>query len=73
MAGKPTEAVNEAAFEINLAQRVIARFSLSPPVDVAVVAKHYADVEYCNIPVRVDGICLDLRVCLESAWQRTTL
>lgn len=61
MAGKPTEAVNEAAFETNLAQRVVGQFSLSPPVDVATVAERYADVEYCNIPFRVDGICLDLK------------
>lgn len=61
MAGKPTEAVNEAAFETNLAQRVVARFGLSPPVDLATVSEHYAEVEYCNIPFRADGICLDLK------------
>jgi hypothetical protein len=61
MAGKATEAVNGAKFESNLAQRVTARFGLSPPVDVATVAAHYADVEYCSIPFRVEGICLDLK------------
>jgi len=61
MAGKPTEEVNQAAFETNLAQRVVARFSLSPPIDVAMVAERYATVEYCDIPLRVDGICLDLK------------
>jgi IrrE N-terminal-like domain len=61
MVGKPTEAVNEATFETNLAQRVVARFSLSPPVDVAMVAQRYADVHYSSIPFRVDGICLDLK------------
>jgi hypothetical protein len=61
MAGRATNAVNEAKFESNLAQRVVARFSLSPPVNVADVAVRYADVEYRNIPFRVDGICLDLK------------
>jgi IrrE N-terminal-like domain len=61
MAGKATEAVNEASFEINLAQRVVARFNLSPPVDAAIVVERYADLEYCTIPFRVDGICLDLK------------
>lgn len=42
MAGKPTEEVNQAAFETNLAQRVVARFSLSPPIDAAMIAERYA-------------------------------
>lgn len=61
MAGNATEAMNEIAFESNLAQRVVERFDLSPPVDVAIVADHYANVEYRIIPFRVDGICLDLK------------
>jgi hypothetical protein len=61
MAGKTTETVNEVPFESNLARRVVARFSLSPPVDVAIVAERYAEVEYRTIPFRVDGICLDLK------------
>jgi hypothetical protein len=61
MAGKTTDAVNEAAFENNLAQRVIARFGLSPPVDVTRAVEHYANLEYSALPFRVDGICLDLK------------
>ena len=61
MAGEATEAVNEATYESSLAQRVVERFGLSPPVDVAVAAERYADAEYCSIPFRVDGICLDLK------------
>jgi hypothetical protein len=61
MAGKTTHAVNEAAFENNLAQRVIARFGLSPTVDVTRAVEHYANLEYSALPFRVDGICLDLK------------
>jgi hypothetical protein len=61
MVGKAAETVNEPAFEENLAQRVVTRFSLSPPVDVSTVARHYANVKYWTIPLRVDGICLDLK------------
>jgi hypothetical protein len=39
MAGKPAAALNEAAFESNLARRVDTRFNLALPADVAVVAQ----------------------------------
>lgn len=61
MADAATEALDEQVYEISLAQRVIARFSLSPPVDLETVAKYYAEVEYCSIPARVDGVCLNLK------------
>ena len=53
--------MNEATFETNLAQRVVERYNLAPPINVAMIAERYAIVEYCNIPFRVDGICLDLK------------
>jgi hypothetical protein len=53
--------VNAASYEINLARRVIKRFDMSPPVDVAAVAGRYAKIEYCTIPFSIDGICLNLK------------
>jgi hypothetical protein len=38
-----------------------ARVCLVHARDVATVAGHYAKVEYWTIPLRVDGICLDLK------------
>jgi hypothetical protein len=55
MVGKATEAVNEATFESNLAQRVVERFVLSPPVDVAIAAERYADVECRARPAHARG------------------
>jgi len=61
MGGEATGQVSEATFEINLAQRVIERFRLSPPVDIRMVAERYARVEYHALPFRIDGVCLDLK------------
>jgi Zn-dependent peptidase ImmA (M78 family) len=61
LAGEATVTINALSFESNLARTVIKRFRLSPPVDVALVADRYAMVEYRSIPLRVDGICLNLK------------
>ena len=42
--------------ERNIAQRLLQRHSLSPPIDVEVFARHYADIEDELLPNGVDGI-----------------
>jgi len=45
------------------AQRVVARYSLTPPVDVRAMLQRYADVIDAQIPIKgVDGVCLNLKV-----------
>lgn len=49
--------------EVRIANRVVERFNLSPPVDVRELIKKYADLEYSLIPIiGVDGVCLNLKV-----------
>lgn len=47
--------------EINLARRLVARFNLSPPVDVLTLARKYADVSIEALPFNADGVCYDLK------------
>lgn len=47
--------------EEKLAARLVTRFGLVPPIDVATVCKMYADLAYKTFPVKIDGLCLDLK------------
>lgn len=47
--------------EENIARRVIRRHSLQLPIDVASLARKYAEVEEVEIPYEVDGITLNLK------------
>lgn len=47
--------------EVNLARRLVARFSLSPPIDVLTLARKYADVSIEALPFNADGVCYDLK------------
>jgi hypothetical protein len=50
--------------EVCLAQRLVFRRKLTPPVDVLSLLQIYADFEEIRFPrgINVDGICLDLKV-----------
>ena len=48
--------------EITLARRLVARYNLEPPVDVAALIRRYADLHIERIPFDVDGLCIDLKV-----------
>ncbi len=49
--------------EICFARRVIEKYELSPPIDVASLVTKYAELQYLDIPVEgVDGISLNLKV-----------
>lgn len=48
--------------EIALARRFSERRSLTPPVDVEALVRQYADLEYVNFPIDIDGLCLNLKV-----------
>lgn len=52
----------ESEPEINLARRIITKFSLHPPIDVWSLAEKYAHVETLEIPFDVDGITLNLKI-----------
>jgi IrrE N-terminal-like domain len=47
--------------ELRLAQRLVERRHLVPPVDVESILREYATVEYVDFPVVIDGLCLDLK------------
>ena len=47
--------------EVRLAQRLVERRGLCPPVDVEGILREYAIVEDVTFPVRIDGLCLDLK------------
>lgn len=47
--------------EINLAKRLIAKYGLTPPIDIENLTKQYADVDHLAIPFEVDGITLHLK------------
>jgi hypothetical protein len=47
--------------EINLAGRLIKRSKLKPPIDVFEVARTFSNVEQLELPVDVDGVCLNLK------------
>jgi hypothetical protein len=47
--------------EINLARRLISKYSLKPPIKIIHLAKNYASVESLEIPFDVDGITIKLR------------
>ena len=53
--------MTSAIFEANLARRLVQRFGLTPPIDLAAIASRYASIEYRSIPQTIDGICLDLK------------
>lgn len=46
---------------VKCAKRFIDIKKLSPPVDVDNLIKEYATLEYTDIPLDVDGLCLDLK------------
>lgn len=47
--------------EINLARRLISKYSLKPPIKILHLAKNYASVEILEIPFDVDGITIKRR------------
>lgn len=47
--------------EINLARRLIKRLKLKLPIDVFEVARKFSNVEQLDLPVDVDGVCLNLK------------
>jgi hypothetical protein len=47
--------------EEKLAERLLARRRLSPPIRVFDLAGVYATVEFAIIPLDIDGVCLDLK------------
>ncbi len=47
--------------EIALAQRLVQRRHLVPPIDIENLLREYALVEYVNFPVAIDGLCLDVK------------
>jgi hypothetical protein len=47
--------------EINLARRLISKYSLKPPIKILNLAENYASVESLEIPFDVDGITIKLR------------
>ena len=47
--------------EINLARRLISKYSLKPPIKILHLAKNYASVEILDIPFDVDGITIKRR------------
>ena len=47
--------------EVKLAQRLIQRRNLCPPVDVKRLLQEFAVVEYVDFPVQIDGLCLGLK------------
>lgn len=48
--------------EVLLARRLIKVHKLTPPIDVDVLIRKYASLEYADIPGGVDGLCHDLKV-----------
>lgn len=49
--------------EIHLARRVLEKYKISPPVDVAGLLRKYVELKYEPIPIAgVDGVSLDLKV-----------
>lgn len=48
-------------YEIKLAQRVINRYKLIPPVNIFDIANRWANVEIEVIPLEVDAACFDLK------------
>jgi Zn-dependent peptidase ImmA (M78 family) len=48
--------------EVRLAQRLVERHMLRPQIDVDNLLQDYAGVEYVDFPVKIDGLCLDLKV-----------
>ena len=47
--------------EVRLAQRLVERRKLVPPIDVDGILREFATVEYVDFPVVIDGLCLDLK------------
>jgi hypothetical protein len=47
--------------ETRLAQRLVERRGLVPPIDVDSLLRDYATVEYVEFPVPIDGLCLGLK------------
>lgn len=48
-------------FESNLANYLIQKYALSPPVDIFTLAKNFADIEIESTPPGIDGLCLYLK------------
>jgi hypothetical protein len=48
--------------EVRLAQRLVERRALRPPIDVENILSEYANIEYVHFPVEIDGLCLDLKM-----------
>jgi Zn-dependent peptidase ImmA (M78 family) len=48
--------------EINLANKLLDRYDMTPQIDIEYLASEYADVEEMPFPVEVDGITLFLKV-----------
>ena len=53
--------LSSALPEIRLAQRLIERRGLCPPIDVESILNEYATVQYVEFPVQIDGLCLGLK------------
>lgn len=47
--------------EENLAKRLIAKRRLAPAIDIESLLKEYADVEFVEFPIKIDGLCLGLK------------
>ncbi|MBB1428227.1 ImmA/IrrE family metallo-endopeptidase [Shewanella sp. SG44-2] len=45
----------------NYAKRLHAKYKLTLPVDLDELARKYATLKYMTIPMRIDGICADLK------------
>jgi hypothetical protein len=60
VAARDGPTTQELRREERIAAVVVERFGLSPPVDLAVVARAYADLEDDEIPGRCDGLVLGL-------------
>lgn len=48
--------------EVNMATRLVAKYELTPAIDVESLASKYAIVEEMEFPVEADGITLNLKV-----------
>lgn len=48
--------------EVKLAQRVVEKYNLTPPINVLELVRRYATVEFVDIPFEVDGVTQDLKM-----------
>lgn len=48
--------------EERMAARLIERLGIAPPIDVERVCRGLADLCYKDFPIKIDGLCLDLKV-----------